>query len=91
MVCGVGDGKSTNKRIFPFLKVYCQPFLKKIYFKRVQECSVQVMLGKKISRREGVYSARNSQLIEKFLVRGISSVYVIMGSSEHDRKKMTLF
>ena len=48
------------------------------------------MLGKKISRREGVYSARNSQLIEKFLVRGISSVYVIMGSSEHDRKKMTL-
>ena len=49
------------------------------------------MLGKKISGREEVYSTRNSQLIEKFLVRGISSVYVIMGSSEHDRKKMTLF
>ena len=50
-----------------------------------------INVGKKISRREGVYSTRNSQLIEKFLVRGISSVYVIMGSSEHDRKKMTLF
>ena len=49
------------------------------------------MSGKKISGWEGVYSTRNSKLIEIFLLRVFNSIYVSMGISEHEGKKITLF
>ena len=50
-----------------------------------------INVGRKISDWEGVYSTRNSKLIEISLLRAFSSIYVIMGISEHERKKITLF
>ena len=45
---------------------------------------------KKISGWDIVYATRNSKLIEIFLLRAFNSIYVIMGISEHERKKKTL-
>ena len=48
-------------------------------------------VGKKISGWEGVYSTRNSKLIEISLLRACNPIYIIMSINEHERKKITLF
>ena len=50
-----------------------------------------INVGKNIGSLEGVYSTRNSKLIEIFLVQAFNLIYVIRSSSEHYHKKVTLF
>ena len=49
-----------------------------------------INVGKKINSWEGVYSIRNSEVIERN-VRAFSSIYVIMVNSENDCNNITLF